>query len=388
VFTVDQLLTKTTTEAVEQQMYDYMAAAGLSTTAWLPFSPLRTLVHVFAILLAITINIVVDIARAGFLSTASEDGLTLTSAEVYNVARIEATFATGTNCLVLNNAGGGIYHFDPDEFVVKNTVTGKTYRNTSVIDVGALQVGVLVSLRADEVGSASNAAPGQITTLVTVANGVTCTNTGTVTGQDAEIDQALRDRDLDKLGSLSPDGAKGAYAFVAKTPTLNGGVAINRVRIPPPPGDGTLLVIVANPLGPVLAGDVALVQAAIDLLSTPETVTATVVSAAAAPQSYSITVWVPRRTGLTFADVTAMTRAAIVNYINALPIGGLDIGTGNKIPWRAVIGAAENASPDNGATHPVEAAQLLSEVDTTLASNQVATIDALSITVLTILTDD
>lgn len=388
MFTLSQLFAKTTTEAVEKQMYDYMAAAGLTTTAWQAFSPTRVLVHVFAIVLAATINLVVDVIRGGFISTAEGDWLALTSKEVYNVDKIEATFATGTNCLVLNNSGGGVYHFDPDQLVVKNTITGKTYRNTNVVDVGALQTGVLVSLRADEIGTDSNATPGQITTMVTTALGVTCTNTGAVVGQSAEADQALRDRDLAKLASLSPNGAKGAYEYVAKTPTLNGNVSVNRAKIPAPPGDGTLQVIVANPLGPVSSGDVALVQAGIDKYATPSTVTATVVSAVAAVQSYTVLVWLPLKSGLTTADVTSMVRTALVNYINSLPIGGLNIPPGNLIPWRALVGVVENASLNNGTTRPIAQAKLASEVDVVLASNAVATLDPLSVAVVVTFTTD
>lgn len=388
LFTIDQLLTPTTADAVKAQMYAYLASTGLPVTSWQAFSPTRVLVDVFSRLLATAINLVVTVIRAGFRDSAEGDALAVLSDQMYGVELIPATFAVGTDCLVINNSGGGIYDFNPGELTVKNSVTGKTYHNTNVIHVGALQTGVVASLSADEIGAASNAAPGEITQIVTTALGLTCTNVSPVQGSDRETDDALRARDLDKLSSLSPDGAAGAYAYVAKTPTLNGGVAVNRVRRLPPPGDGTVTIVVAGPLGPLSSGDVALIQTGIDTWATPVTVTATVVSAVAAPQTYSVQTWVPLRSGLSAVDVQAMVRTALVNYINnEIPIGGLDVTPGGIIPWRSVAAAAKASTPD-GETHPIEAVKLGSEVDVVLATNAVATLDAGSVTVTTTFTRD
>jgi uncharacterized phage protein gp47/JayE len=381
MFDIDQLLTKTTPEEVKATMFTYMTSLGLPVTAWQAFSPTRILVDAFSRLFATLQNIVVDIVRAGFRDHATNGGLTLLSEQMYDVERVPATFASGTDCLIISNSGGGIYHFDPGELTVKNSLTGKTYHNTTVIDVGALQTGVVASLLADEIGAASNAAPGEITQLVTVALGLSATNVASVSGFDEETDEALRTRDLAKLQALSPNGAAGAYEYVALTPTLNGGVAVNRVHVTPAPGNGTVRVVVAGPLGPVSAPDLATLQLAEDSLATPDTVLATVASANPVAQSYNITVWSRRSFGFLSPDIQAMVRTALVNYIRALPIGGINFGAGGIIPWRAIIGAAENASPDNGMTTPIEQAILSVEADVALGVDDVATLDALSVVV-------
>lgn len=386
LYTLDQLLTPTTKEAIAQQIFDYMSGLGLPVTQWEALSPLRTLVFAFARVLATIQNLVVQAIRGGFRDTADANWLPLTSKQMYGVDQITATFASGADCLRLDNAGGGIYHFEPGELVVKGVARQKTYHNTNVVDVAALETDVLVSLEADEIGAASNISAGQAIELVTTALDVTPTLIGNVTGQDDEAPSALRERDLDALGALSPDGAPGAYEYVAKTPSLNGGVSVNRTRIPTPPGDGTLTLVIAGPSGPVSVGDVAVVQEAIDLRATPVETTVTVVSATPVALSYAVTLIVNLKGSPDTTTLTTMAKDALVDYINGnapkdiapIPIGG---GALAAVSWRAVIGVLENASPDGGESKPVLEAQLGLEVDTALAENEVATLDAGSVTV-------
>ncbi len=386
IFDLNQLFTPKTKEAFAQDIFDYMTSVGLPVTQWEALSPLRTLVFAFARLIAVIQNLIVQAIRGGFRDTADANWLPLLSFQQYGVTAIEATFAAGIDCMTLDNAGGGIYHYDPQELVVKGTVNGKTYHNTNVVDVAALQTGVLVSLSADEVGASSNMSAGQAVELVTTALGVTPTLIGNITGQDDEAPEALRTRDLDALGALSPNGAAGAYEYVAKTPALNGGVAVNRTRVIPPTGDGTVRIILAGPVGPVSAPDVALVQAAFDEQCTPEVVTAIAESATAAALSYDVTIKVRLKGAPDNATLSTMVKAALVDFVNGnapegiepLPIGGL---VGNTIPWLTIVGVVENASPDGGETKPVLVANLGIEIDTGLAETDVATLDAGSVAV-------
>jgi hypothetical protein len=343
LFTFPELVTKTTPEAVKAQIYAYLESIGITTTAWQALSPTRTLIDVFSRILAVTLNLVVQVCQGGFRALAKGTWLTTWSSEMRGVDRNLATFATTD--LVLNNSGGGVYDFDTHLFVVKNAVTGKTYFNTDPLHIGALATNVTCHIQADEIGSASNATPGQITVLVTSANGVTCTNPASAAGEDEETDDELAARDDDALGALSPNGAAGAYAYVAKTPSLNGGVTINRVRILPPPGDGTLTVVVASPAGSVSPGDIALVQDAIDRLATPPTATTTVVSASPLIPSYTPTIFVSSASGYSGAQAITIANAALSKYLNSVPIGGFDLGSGGVVPWRAVIAEIKKADP-------------------------------------------
>lgn len=382
-FTVEQLTTKTTKEEVAQQILDYMAGLDLPVTSWVALSPLRVLVYAFAALFAVLQNLVVDAVRGGFLDTADSNWLPVLSKQQYGVDAISATFATGTDCLVLNNAGGGIYDYNPGEFVLKNPANDKTYTNTNVIHIGALATGVLGSLQATEIGASSNMAAGQLIALVTQAQGVTPVLVGNIVGQDDEQPDALRQRDLSSLGARSPNGAAGAYEYVALTPALNGGISVNRAKRVPPPGDGTLQIVVASPAGPVSLGDLAILQGKFNELCTPETVTTTAVSATPVALAYNTTIHVGVKGAPDDATLTTMVRNALTAFVNGSatvapwPIGGKLGG----VPWRTVIGVIENSSPDGGATKPVISASLATETDIALAFTDVATLDPLSVTV-------
>jgi hypothetical protein len=70
---------------------------------------------------------------------------------------------------------------------------------------------------ADEAGSDSNAAAGEIDTLVTTMLGVTCSNdTLAALGIDEESDESLRERCRAKLGMLSPNGPARRYNAVVR----------------------------------------------------------------------------------------------------------------------------------------------------------------------------
>lgn len=376
LFTFDQLTTKVTADQMKEQIYTYLSGTGISTTAWQAFSPIRAVIAVLATLLALVQNMQVDANRGGFLGLALGFWLTLTAKQVYNVDAGTATFALGQ--VVAANSGGGVYDLDPGDLIVQNTITKKTYHNTGTVHIGAGASGVLIDVEADEVGSASTATPGQVTLLVTALLGVTVTNISPIVAQDDEQPDALRARCLEKLGSLSPNGAADGISFVARTPALNGGVAVNRVKILPPPGDGTITCVVANSLGPI--ADVTSIQNAVDTLATPEIATVVVISATAAPRTYATTVYVDRKSNASPADVTAAVKQSVFDYINSLPIGGIELVPGaGKIPWRKVVGAIE--STKIGELAPIQNATLTAEVDVALTGTQVATIDLPSTTV-------
>jgi hypothetical protein len=120
---------------------------------------------------------------------------------------------------------------------------------------GTVNLCTTASFQADAQGAASSAAIGAITSLVTAIVGVSCTNTTAATGTNAESNSALVTRDRNKLQSLSPNGAKGAYAYVATSATLapyslslKGG-PITRVTVAVNPNTGAVTVTLANASG-------------------------------------------------------------------------------------------------------------------------------------------
>lgn len=362
---LDTLLARVTPDSVKSSLYGIASSLGLSTTSWGSGSVVRTLIAVVAQLYSGLVDLMVLVTRYGFLDLSEGDWLRRLALEVYGVAAIEATYATGG--VTLTNAGGGVYSFDPGDVVVRCSATGKTYLNVDAFALGASSASTQ-QFRAAELGTASNAAPAGIDELVTTLVGVTVTNAAAVVGVDGETDASLRERCRDSLGALSPDGPRAAYQFVARTPGLVGGVIVARVRTLAADGYGSVTVVIAGPEGGLDAGSVTSVQTGVDAWATPLGVAATVQSATEVPLTVDATVYVTTAGGLTSGAVEAMAKTALQSYVNGLPIGGIDLGAGGKVLWRALVGQLEAMSAY------VLHAELTSETDTSLSTTQIATL--------------
>ncbi len=372
-----QLLTALTPAQVLASLYAIADALGLATTAWQKLSPLRTFFAIVAQLFAGFSSTQATANAQAFLETASGDWLTLRAYYVYGVTRIPATFAPGFE--TITNHGGGLYEYGPGDLVLLNSTTGKTYVNTGDVTVpplagmgGSNPPAVTFAIEALEQGSASTAAPGQIDAFVAASPQLTCTNAASIIGEDAEKDPQLRVRCLLKLGALSPMGPSKAYAFVALTPSLNGGVAISRCLVRPAEGNGTIRVVVASPDG-IVSGtysdpttDLGKVFLSLNLLAVPAGYTLLLSSAAAHNISPDATLYVSTSSGLSSSDAIAAALAALVAYTPTIPIGGVDVGAGGVVLYRAL-----EAAMLAGATGILEV-KLTSEADIAMAATDVA----------------
>jgi hypothetical protein len=101
---------------------------------------------------------------------------------LYGVAPDDATFAEGP-CLLTNTKGGN-WNRAPGLFVVKNSLTNKTYVNTEQVILppwpgsGPFPTQT-VNFRAVEAGNGSTSTAGTIDQVVSGENGVTLTPSGT-----------------------------------------------------------------------------------------------------------------------------------------------------------------------------------------------------------------
>lgn len=372
--TIDDLVSPPSADELRQALYDLYEGLGLQVTTWHPGDPTRTLTAATAQILAVFAELQAQAIRGGFRDDAEEGWLELLSRLMYGVDKITATFATVD--LTFDNAGGGVFAYDPGEVIAKNPLTGKTYVNTAALAIGALETGVICPFIAQEAGSESNAGAGDISELVTAMLNVTVTNATAASADDTETNESLRERDVLSLGALSPDGPSAAYEFIAKTPALNGGVAVTRARQSTPAGDGTFTLWIAGSAGAVGPSDVATVQDAIDELAVTSTATCTVESATPSALTVSVDLYVPASAAILDADWESEAKAALIAYVDALQIGGLDLGAGGKVLWRALVGVLEALDGGDGAHPKPLQATLGSETDVALAENEVATLDA------------
>lgn len=388
---LDDLTTPWTKDEVETSIYQALAAVGLSTTTWKPGAWARTVISGASICFSAFTTLNAKVARMGFLELAEGDWLKLKAKYDYDVEADDASFATGVVTLV--NSEGGVYNLDPDDLILLNTTTGKTYRNTAAISLGALSTLEDVPIQAEEAGSASSAAAGAIDDFVTPLNGVTVTNPVALVGTDEQEDPSIRTECSEKLGSLSPFGPWDAYTYAAKhaTRTSNGSnVGVTRVRSKPD-GFGNVTTYVATATGAVTGDvddpdtDLGAVNEAIQRAAAPLAVTANVESATPVTVAVTYQLWIYNSAGLTAAQVAAAVQTSLATFFASEPIGGDVLGVDPGKVFQSAIAAAIAATrqPASAAAPlPIFRVAVSTPAgDTTLAESEVPVLGTVTATV-------
>lgn len=183
-------------------------------------------------------------------------------------------------------------------------------------------VPLVLDVAADEAGSDSSAAAHEIDTMVTTLLGVTCDNDVAAIGIDAESALSIVTGCRDKLGSLSPNGPKDAYNYVARRSELTGTTGITRTRTLADSTTGDVTVYLAGPSGAVSGADRTLAETAITQYATPLCVTPTIYSAVSHPINVTYTAWLYASVGQTEAEIKAAIADALADAFLARPIGG------------------------------------------------------------------
>ena len=293
---------------------------GLPVTSWQPGDPTRSLFQLEAKYLEMLETIVVGYIGSGFLDYATGEWLGILAQQMFNVTVPPATFAETT--VVLTNAGGGVYDFEPGDLTFSNSTSGVTFRNTTGGHLAATPGTLTLTVVADVAGAASTSGAGEIDTLVTTLLGVTCTNPTAAVGTDMQSAATTIQQCRNKLSSLSPNGPAGAYSFVALNPALTGILTVTQARVYPTSDTGDVLIYVAGPSGAVSGGDVTAVQNAINQWSTPLCITPTVVSANPVAVPVTYTLWLYQSVNQTTSQIQAAVLTALEALFAAEHIGG------------------------------------------------------------------
>jgi hypothetical protein len=98
----DALITPLSFDEIRASIYNVLAATGVTTSTWKPGAVVRTIISGVAIVLAGLSAFIALLAASAFLPLATGEWLRLVALYVFNVVRIEATFATGSVTLVNN----------------------------------------------------------------------------------------------------------------------------------------------------------------------------------------------------------------------------------------------------------------------------------------------
>lgn len=345
---LSDLVADTTAADVKKKILSYAASANLKVTSWMNGDPSMVIITIVATLIYLFSIAVKQAIRAHFLDLATDPGddglsqpakgwLSAKGEGDYGTTRIDSTFASGE--VTLENTSAVPVLFGPEELTFQNAITGKTYRNvydptlypeparTCTIAPGA---SVDIPVEAEEVGTASNAAPGEISIMVLQLIGVTVTNTSPVLGTDRESADSYRERCRIAASATSPNGPADAYRYIAlsanKDGTIGGTgkerVGIRRVSVTKNSTTGTVDAYFASSSGAADPSDFATVNALIQRLAVPDCVTYTGHNAIEDTIAITYTVEVTADPGLTEADVETAVAARLAALFELIPIGG------------------------------------------------------------------
>jgi hypothetical protein len=315
------LIVAETKEIIYAKALEIAELLDLPVSSWQPGDPTRSLIWLEAYLLEARETLITQFIRSAFVEYADDTWRPIVADQTYGVTVPPATYAT--TVVTLTNSGGSNRTFDPGDLVFKNSTTGKTYHNTSGGTLASGPATTLdVDVEADEAGSASTAAAGEIDELVTSYLGVTCTNAEAAIGTDRQDAATTIAQCRAKLSTLSLTGPRGGMAYVAREASLTGTYAITKARAFASSDSGDVTVYLAGPSGAVAEADRALVETAILRWATGFCITPTVLSAAAVTVSVTYELWIYKRSNRTATEAEAEVNTALAALIAALPIGG------------------------------------------------------------------
>jgi phage-related baseplate assembly protein len=324
---LSDLFKRETREEVMSTLLTIAGDVALKVTAWQEGQPFRSLLTYVSQKMSDSSTVRAEAIKGGLLDYATEGWLTLLARSLYRVERNLAQQANGDS-FVFTNDEAEEHIVAPGDLIVAHSVTGKTYANVDEVTIPASGSVEDVVMFATEAGTASDAGPDMITEMVTPIIGVTVTNVRAVLGADDELDPDLRARCRNKLGSLSPNGPKEAYAYVATTPYFPDGTACAVVSVPvtrtlvvTDPLTGDVTVYLATASGAPIGDDVDIVDAALDKWATPWCVTSEALAASEVVVPVTCHVWVTG-SSLTDAQIQAKVSVAIAAFFRSVPISG------------------------------------------------------------------
>jgi hypothetical protein len=377
--TLASLLVAETKAAIYSASIAVANAIGLPVTSWQAGDPTRAQFHAQAEKLSTLETIVVGFIQSRFLDEATGTWLKVKAEQDFDVTVPEATYATTD--VTLTNASGAVYEIEAGDLTVKSSITDKTYRNTTGGTLGAAGTStdeLDLTFVADEAGSDSSAGAGEIDEMVTALLGVTCTNAEAAVGVDEQDEAVTRQQCRDKLGSLSPNGPKEAYSYVARDADLSLTSACTRVRVYSDSDTGDVTVYLAGASGGVAEADRALIETAILTYATPLCITPEVLAATNVPVAITYSLWIYASVGLEADDIEEGVESALEEMIADRPIGGdiIPPSTTGYLYQSLIEATIRNAYPE-----AFRVSVTVPSGDTAITNGQVATLGTITPTI-------
>jgi uncharacterized phage protein gp47/JayE len=241
---LEQLRTVPTRTQMLQWYLDQLGGLGFNVTAWQKGTPQRTLLLGLS---RVTTNFA-EIAKQ-IVEMCSNDLARGAALEAYSIARFSNTPKPGTRAkytVTLTN-GGTVPHTVTVGQLLLSTKLGVQFRNLTGGTVAAGGGALPITVEAVKKGGSGNVADGAITVMVTPLAGVTALNgTGGLisSGEDPELDSALRLRNSTKWARLTVELVRDSYINLALS--VNDSIRRAEVDDTNPRGAGTIDVYIAG----------------------------------------------------------------------------------------------------------------------------------------------
>lgn len=337
--TVTQTISRQTVYA---KLYEIYATLGIDTSRWVNGYVMDGLTIGCSVLIAQFSTLVAEVAKSQYFDKASQDWARLKAFYDYGVSYLQASPASGQ--VTLSNASAVLVTRAANVVQVAHAITKKVYIVSQAVSIPA-SGSQLVTVRAFESGTNSNAAAGTVTVMATAITGVTVNNAAAIIGRDDESTQELVIRSRESVGLLSPNNARGAYAALMKKTVRIDGTLIGVTRARGlADGFGNVALYVANAAGPITnPTDLATLQTAAHTVVEPEGVRVTVQSAAQQNVPINVTAYVDG--SVPNLDVETAIANVIVAFASLQPIGGTVISGIGYIFYSALNDQLFTADP-------------------------------------------
>lgn len=316
MFSFSQLLTRTKAADFFAWALQAFEAVGVNVTSWYVGDVPRELTRLVGEKLEMLDAVVYEYALAASLETATGHALTLRARELYAVERGPGRAAVTDVELQLTKPG--IVICETGDALLTNGVV--TYRNAVPFTLAGSGATATVPFVCDEASSAGTLAGNDGLTLVTPLSDVAVVSNTAAVGLDEQSDASLREACRLSLATRSPNGMANAYELTALN--WDGPVSVLKAKASSTvPGEVTVYVHGATPLDSGQRGLLRLyltercLPLGFDLAVQNVNTVALNVTATLGVKSGS-TLW---STG----EIAARVEAAIREYLDTLPIGGV-----------------------------------------------------------------
>ncbi len=370
------LVKDTSVTEIKARIIAFCAMANLKVTSWPEGGTMQQIVTVIAQAIFAFAQIIARAIRGQFLELAEDPGdfdgappaagwLSAKGSGDYGTDRIDNTFANGH--VTITNNSGIVQTFSPETLTFQNEITSKTYRNsfdasiytnpdgTATLGIG-ISNAITIPVSAEEAGTASNAAPGEVTILQEGLTDVDVTNDSPILGTDREERQAYIDRCLLAAAATSPNGPVGAYEYLALSARDDGTwgnsktgnpLNINRAYFTKNSATGIVQGFFASPSGAADPGEFTIANNVIINNAVPDCVTYTGFNAIETTVAITYSVEATASPGVSDVIIKAAIAAELATLFKTIPINGYKViatvGSIDKALISAVIGRAHRS---------------------------------------------